>query len=48
MGNDYLYKLGRLWENMTKPIMLITGTSRGIGSAVYDYFKNDYGSRGCK
>lgn len=27
---------------MTKPIMLITGTSRGIGSAVYDYFKNDY------
>ena len=37
-----IYKYLKLKESMTKPIMLITGTSRGIGLACAEYFKDEY------
>ena len=37
-----IYKYVTLKETMTKPIMLITGTSRGIGLACAEYFQDRY------
>ena len=37
-----VYKYVTMKETMTKPIMLITGTSRGIGLACAEYFQDRY------